>query len=264
MIRASRGLRMALLVASLAGLVTGLMSWQSIQQERQSGLEDLNRRAGLLVHRVSPAVKENRTNFGASLEGHGRLLGIAIYGEDDAVIASGSGLVDVAEVLGPIVARAAGSRSDVIELSVTRESVLHVLVRPIPEARARVAVVHDASYLDNRMTQSLMRAFFWVFVITLGLLVGMMLLTWVSYEGPLLRLAQWMKGVRMGDGAEPRPPAVPFRLLTEESENLAATLRAAQSSRLTQSSETVRKDNVWTKERLAAHAASCLANERLR
>jgi trehalose 6-phosphate synthase len=262
MIRTTRGLRVALLIASLAGLVTALMSWQSIQRERRSGLDDLGRRAGLLAHRVSPIVKEKRP-FGTSLEGHSRLLGLAVYDDRGNLLGAGAGAGEYGDLLAPIAARARGSTADVVELVSSQESLLHVLVRPLPEAGAIITVVHDATYLDDRSNRSLLQASFWVVVVTLGLVVGTMLLTWVSYEGPLLRLARWMQGVRMGDGDDAKAPVLPIRLLSEESEHLAATLRAAKSSRLLQSSEAVRQDNVWTRERLSAHAASCLAGRPL-
>ena len=52
-IRTNRALRIAALVAGVTGLATAFMSWQSIERERHSGVEDLQRRADILATRIS-------------------------------------------------------------------------------------------------------------------------------------------------------------------------------------------------------------------
>lgn len=275
LLRTTRSLRVAILIAGVAGLVTGFMVWQLIERERQSGMEDLTRRSSLLAHRLAPSAaeamglreSEMAATLGPRLEGHRRLIGLAMYGDKGQLVAAGRGVADFSDALNPVVAKALASGTEVVELISSDEFALHILVKPVQSPgmgrRGVLAVVHDASYLYDRATRGLLRAFFWVLLVTLGLLVGTVFLTWVVYEGPLFKLAHWMKGLRMGDVSEAPPPRIPVGMLLEESEHLAASFRAARSSRWARSNETVRYDKVWTRERLAAHATSCLAGDPL-
>lgn len=271
LLRTTRTLRIAFLIAGVTGLATAYMSWQTIEREHQIDMEDLTRRSRIVAHRLVPSAAEaiNRSDtemasmLGPQLEGHSRLMGLAVFNKEGQVVAAGGDLVDFADTLKPAAAKALASNSEVVELVRYHEFTLHILAKPVESSqtgkKAVLAAVHDASYLDERGTNRLLHAFFWVFVLTLGLFVGTVLLTWLVYESPLFKLAHWMKGLRMGDGSESSPPRVPVGMLSEESEHLAASFRAARSSSWARSTETVRHDKVWTRERLAAHATNCLA-----
>lgn len=267
----SKSLRIALLIAGVAGLVVAVMVWQTVVREIRSAQEDLNRRASTLAHRLVPAVSESlklqdsaiQSELGPWLDGHRRLLGFAVFRPDGRMVAGGKDVSDFSEALRGVVARAQAGGEEAIEMLRTEDSYLHVLAYRIRDEGGQTKGVlvglHDASYLEERMTRGFLRGLFWVFLVMLLLLTSAVGLTWIAYERPLHRLAQWMKQLRMGDVSESPPPAVPVRLLSEESEHLAASFRAARSSAWARSQEAVRQDKIWTRERLAAHAVSCLA-----
>ncbi len=83
----SKAIRMALLVAGIVGLATGLMAWQQLLRERRSDLEDEDRRAHVLAYQMKESVqdalrhsddKEVVKELGTQIEGHRRLIGFAV------------------------------------------------------------------------------------------------------------------------------------------------------------------------------------------
>ncbi|HET6203899.1 MAG TPA: trehalose-6-phosphate synthase [Planctomycetota bacterium] len=276
LLRSSKRLRLAVLVAGLAGLAVTGMAWQMVRRERESGAEDLGRRASLLAHRLAPAVAEALESedlvvpfkLGPSLEGHRRLLGFAVFRPDGRMVASGENVVDLSPAMSGAVARALAGEEEAVEMVRTEDYHLHVLASRLGggaehPARGILAVLHDASYLEERATGGLLRGLAWVFVVVLVLLTSVSGLTWIAYERPLHRLAKWMKRLRMEDAPESPPPGLPVSGLAEESEHLAASFRAAKASRWEDSREVLRAERVWTRERLATHAIECLGGDPL-
>ena len=86
-----------LTIAALATLATAVLLWSHIRREQREGLDDLNRRAQLLTHRISPVARgalgrtdlEMAQRFGDRLEGYSRLLGLVAFGPDGRVVAAG-------------------------------------------------------------------------------------------------------------------------------------------------------------------------------
>ncbi len=271
LIRTNRAVRVALLIAGMAGLTTAFMFWRTIQREHEIDVEDLTRRSRAIALNLAPAASQALTLEPKDLppvlsdqpEVRSRLLGFLLFDEQGHLLCAHRRVDEFSDDIAPVAARVGNSKAEFVELVELRESPLHVLALPVYDSlsgrRGVLAAVHDASYLEERSTGRLLHALFWVFVVTLGLLVGTMLVTWVVYEGPLIRLASWMKGVRMGDASELPPPRLPVGTLTEETEHLAASYRAAKSSARARSEESVHRDKVWSRERLEAHATTCLS-----
>ena len=67
-----------------------------------------------------------------------------------------------------------------------------------------------------------------------------------------------MRRLRVENVADAPPPELPSPLLRSESDRLAASYRAARSSGRALSEATSRADQVWTAERLRAHALAAL------
>jgi trehalose 6-phosphate synthase len=138
---------------------------------------------------------------------------------------------------------------------------LHVLVQPVPNqppATGVLAVVHDVSFLDERALTRLAQFAFWVLIVTLvavALVVGS---TWLTYERPLRKLADWMRRLRTENVAEAPPRGLPSGSLRSESDRLAASFRAARSTGKALSEAAMHSEQVWTPERLRAHAVAAL------
>jgi trehalose 6-phosphate synthase len=274
---ASRSLRIALLVAGLAGLATGVVAWVQVEQERRIDDDDMHRRAHALAHQVSGAVRRSleqpdpalaAESLSADLGGYRRLIGFAVFLPDRRVYAAGEGAAEFLGELGGPVSRALGRNTEVTETFRAPDAYLHILASPIAKPdgspAAVLVVLHDATHLVERTTSRLLRSTFWVVGITLLIMTMILAATWAAYDRPLRNLAEWMRRVRTGDeGAEPPPVGLPVDLLASESSRLAASFRAARAAGARDSRDAVREHNHWTRRRLRDHAVDCLAGGQL-
>jgi hypothetical protein len=126
-----------------------------------------------------------------------------------------------------------------------------------------LVVLHDALYLEDRMTRGLLYGSLWalgagfaIFVLTTGL-------AWTLFERPLYMLASWMRRLRFGNTPELPPRGLPVGKLADETVHLAASFRAARSKEREEAQEIVRSDKAWTRDRLRAHAIDALSGEPL-
>jgi trehalose 6-phosphate synthase len=130
--------------------------------------------------------------------------------------------------------------------------------------RGVLAVLHDASHLEERTTARLLRSTFWVVGMTLLLMTLIVGATWATYDRPLRQLAEWMRRLRTEDAVAEGPPVgLPVDLLATESDRLAASFRAARTAGAEQSRETVRAHGAWDRQRLRAHALDRLGGGQL-
>jgi len=121
-------------------------------------------------------------------------------------------------------------------------------------------VVHDVSYLDDRADGRLIQYAFWILVITLLAVTLVVGSTWLAYERPMRKLADWMRRVRTENVVEAPPRALPMGLLRSESDRLAASFRAARSTGRALSEAAMHNEQVWTPERLNTHALASLGD----
>lgn len=85
-----RSVRFGFLMAVIGILSTAGVVWLQARQEYATSVDDLDRRAGLVLYRVAPAARlalsvvDNTAPevLGDRLEGHSRLLGLALYREN--------------------------------------------------------------------------------------------------------------------------------------------------------------------------------------
>ncbi len=267
----SKSLRLGLVIAVLAGGATGTVFWLQLRSEQRQSLDDLNRRAQLLGHRVSPTAlkalqapsNEIAAVVGDRLDGHSRLLGMAVFRADGSLVGSGEGIADLVTSVQTTVDESLSTSTEQSALIRTREGSTHMLVQPVRaengQALGAVAVLHDALYLDERSTRGVLRGLLW----SLGVAVTMFListgLAWTIFERPLLKLAEWMRRLRFANTPELPPKNLPVGKLADESVHLAASFRAARSKERAEAQEIVRSDKAWTRERLRAHAIDALS-----
>ena len=266
--RLARSMRLSLVIAAIIGIATVLFARQQIESERQIDLDDVARRAHVLGLQLRPTIERAaaqpdraaREALRSRLDGYSRLLGYAVYRADGKLLASGKAVAEFADKLEPtvIAALGGGKSTDVIRAAGVP---VHVLVIPFSSESANPAgalvVTHDVSYVDQRATSRLVQYGAWIVIITLLAVVLIGGSTWFSYERPLHRLADWMRRLRIDDATE-APPGLPSALLHGETDRLAASFRAARSTGRALSEATRHNDQVWTSERLRAHAVAAL------
>ncbi len=271
----SRSLRFGLVIATLAGIATGLVLWFQVNGQYRQGLDDLTRRAQLLGHRVAPTARQaferddsNVSAFiGDRLDGHLRLLGLALYRTDGKLIASGQGLAELAETVDDDVKRGLASKSEVADIRRDGSGSTHVLVQPLidekGDVKGAIVVLHDALYLDDRMTRGILRVMLWSTGIGLGMFFITTGLAWALFERPLHMLAEWMRRLRFGNSPEMPPHGLPVSRLADETAHLAASFRAARNKERENAQEIVRSEKTWTRDRLRAHAIDALGGQSL-
>ncbi len=271
----SRSLRAGILVAGTAGILIGSLAWFQIERERAIDIEDVERRAHLLAHRVFPAVSEALREHSADvaevlapyIEGYRRFLGIAVFGADGRLIASAKDVEEFSESLVALLAKVMAGASEASEAARTHGGYVHILMRRLPGSgeplQGAVAVLHDIGYVDERATVRLVQFAFWTLIMTLTTLTLVVAVTWMAYDRPLKNLADWMRRLRTEDEPESPPTGLPMALLASESQRLATSFRAARSAGHLRTQASVRSDNLWTRDRLRAHTAHCLRGGQL-
>ncbi len=264
----ARSFRLGLFVAAVLGTATGLFAWNQVEGERRIDLDDVTSRAYALSQqhagRVSTALElpedEARQSLEGRLEGYRRLLGYAVFRADGALIGAGQAMFDFSREIEAAARDAMRSNEEAVRVTRAAGTRIHILAEPVPAAGPAVGalvVVHDVSYLDDRATARFAQYAFWILIETLlavALVVGT---TWMAYERPLSKLAEWMRRLRVDNVAE-APPGLPTRQLRSETDRLAASFRAARSTGRALSEAAMHTEQVWTRDRLRAHAIASL------
>lgn len=267
----SRSVRLGLLVGGLAALAIGLIVWYQAREEYRTSLEDLDRRAAVLAFRVRPVAVRAlglepdaaAAMLGERLEGHSRLLGLAVFGPDGRLLAAGKAVKELGDELAAAASRVNRQRPEAASVVALPGGPTHVLATLVEdgvgEGKAGVLVVaHEALYLEERLTRGMVRGLGWAMGVAVVLFAMTSGLAWALFERPLHALAEWMRKLRFGSPTESPPGGLPVRKLADESVHLAASFRAARVKERESASETARSDKVWTRERLRAHALAAL------
>ncbi len=262
----TRSLRLGFLIAAIIGLATGIFAWRQIEGERQIDLEDVNRRAHALTQQLTVPVEKALTltdaqasvALRAHLEGYSRLIGYAVFRPDGQLVAAGKAIADFLDQIEPAVKRAAQTNTDIIEGARGQGIPIHILAVPLRDVSGVLVVAHDISYIDVRATDRLIQYGFWILIVTLLVVTLVMGTTWFTYERPLHKLADWMRRLRTENVVEAPPRGLPSALLGSESDRLAATFRAARSTGWRLSQAALHAEQVWTSDRLRAHAVAAL------
>ncbi len=263
----SRSLRLGLFIAAIIGLVTGVFAWRQVETERAIDLDDIARRSHVLAQQLSDRVEHSlglpdesaRAQLRPRLEGYRRLLGYAVFRADGRLLASGKAVTEFTDKLADPAREALRTGKEVTQLVRASGMRIHVFAQTLPDKSPTgvLIVVHDVTYLDERVVTRLAQFGFWVLIVTLlavALVVGS---TWLAYERPLRKLADWMRRLRTENVAE-APPGLPSGRLHSESDRLAASFRAARSTGKALSEAALHAEQVWTPERLRTHGLAAL------
>lgn len=267
--RLARSFRLSFFIAAIIGIATVFFARQQVENERQIDMEDVTRRAHALGQQLeTPVVRALKQSDSTALqplrprfEGYRRLLGYAVFKADGHLLAAGKAVAEFADKLETPVKNAIASAKDQVMVMRAAGMPVHVLALPLSgnkkELLGILVVAHDVSYIDERATGRLVQYGVWIFIVTLLAITLVGGTTWFSYERPLKRLADWMRRLRVDDASE-APPGLPSALLHGETDRLAASFRAARSTGRALSQQMLHSEQVWSSERLRAHAVAAL------
>ena len=263
-----RSLRLGLFVAAILGVMTGLFAWRQVQNERRIDVEDVTSRAHALAQQLSDRAlaalsmpkDEARVTLDGPLDGYRRLLGYAVFRADGSNVGAGMTMSEFARDTQSAADAVLRSQHDVVTIKRSAGTRIHLLAIPLPASgrtKGALVVVHDVSYLDDRATARFAQYGFLILIETLVVIALVMGSTWVAYERPLSKLADWMRRLRL-ENVDEAPPGLPTRSLRSESDRLAASFRAARSTGRALSEAAVYAEHVWTQDRLRTHAIASL------
>jgi trehalose 6-phosphate synthase len=264
----ARSLRLGMFVAAILGVVTGLFGWRQVENERRIDLEDVTGRAQVLAQQLSDRAMtaltmpstEAQVFLAGPLEGYRRLVGYAVFRRDGSLVGAGMAMGEFSTEIEGTVRAALATNDDVVDITRAAGTRIHVLAKPLLDGERTVGalvVVHDVSHLDDRATARFAQYAFLILVETLVAIALVVSSTWVAYERPLSKLADWMRRLRL-ENVEEAPPGLPTTSLHSESDRLAASFRAARSTGRALSEAAVHAEQVWTRDRLRTHAVASL------
>jgi trehalose 6-phosphate synthase len=268
--RITRSLRLSLFIAAVIGIATVMFARHQMENERQIDMDDVTRRAHVLGLQLEAVIDravalpelQAREMLRPRLEGYRRLLGFAVYRPDGRLIAAGKAVAEFTDKLQALVINGAIESADRPVVIRVSGIPVHVLALSLPPGttapNAVVVVAHDISHLEERATNRLVQYGAWILILTLLAVALIGLTTWFSYERPLRRLADWMRRLRTDDVTEAPPKGVPSAVLLSETDRLAASFRAARSTGRALSQQVLHTEQVWSSERLRAHAVAAL------
>jgi trehalose-6-phosphate synthase len=145
---------------------------------------------------------------------------------------------------------------------------LHIFAIPVSSEGTTLGVlllVHDASYIEARLEGIWNRNFVRLLIQSLLVILTTIVVVRWSLTGPIARIADWMRGLRMGN-----PPRLEASLrgdflgpLATEVTLLTKSLAAARASAEVEARLRLEGDSVWTAERLKEYVKRELGGKNL-
>ena len=270
----ARSLRLGFLIAAIIGVATGFLAWHQVEQERKIDLDDVNRRAQALAQQLSASVGNAlalpdaaaKAALQPQLDGYRTLLGYAVFRPDGHLVAASNAVTDFADRLGPVLLRATQLGTDAVRLIRFQGTPIEAVAVPLRNLdgslQGVLVVAQDVSFIDDRATERLVQFGFWILILTLLTVTLVVGATWLTYERPLHKLADWMRRLRTENVGEAPPAGLLSENLVSETGRLAASFRAARSTGQRLSQAAMHAEQVWTRDRLRVHAVSALGEGR--
>ncbi len=252
------------LIVSLVVVLTtaiALFTFNQTNLERQRQVHDLARRAQILAESLQETVvpalaAENVRALKRIVDKFGnreRLTGIAVFDSTGVPLAATENLDDPASLLDVRSVIASGhDHTDLVE----REGrALHVYGLPLVQDERPLgvlAVVHDGQFIQARVEQIWADNFVRLLIYAFAIAVTTLIVVRWSIHGPIARMAEWMKQLRLGQVPEGKPP-VPealFKPLASEAARMVSSLAQARASAEHEARLRLTSESLWTAERL--------------
>lgn len=269
-------LRLIISLVLVIGSVAFLSAYFQMHQEKEKQQDELERRARLLAESLQEAVeplleKGPSKKLQALVEKFGnreRLAGVAVYDAKGTLLAVTARLASSLSTSTRIVFESLSSGVDAGEFDRLDEKEMHLYVLPLSTGEniaGALVIFHDASYIQSLLSNIWQQAFLRVLIQTILISLVILLIVRWSISGPIAKMSDWMKRLRMGETPES------FQLLKEDlfapitkevttfAKHLsAARMAAEEEARLRRAAE-----SLWTPERLKEHVKSKLQQKPL-
>jgi trehalose-6-phosphate synthase len=257
--------------------VTFLFARVQVRREKQALRDDLNLRAEVLAdsleETIQPALADGSYPRGTQrmvdrFEKRGGVLGIAFYDSSGSLRIASAGL-DRSQIASPpavfAVLRDHAGIGSFFWLGSDYTLIYTVPLLRGQETEGALAVFDDANYIVQESGRIWRDAVIRVLVQVVLIVFITLLVIRLSFHGPVLRLAQWMKQMRSGESVPhfQLPEEEVFQPIAREVANMARSLAAARSTAHAEAQLRDAGESLWTAERLRVHVESKLHGSRL-
>jgi trehalose 6-phosphate synthase len=256
-------LRLIVSLILVATLVASAFSYLQVRTERIRLSDELGRRAGILAESLQENIAELLSSGSTAkikrlVEKFGnreRLLGIIVFNNTGEILAATPELS--AKISEPIdqVKKSIFENQGESGFLTLNEKKAHLYVIPLRQEDVTIGalgLVHDASYISIRLRGIWKYNFFRLLILSLFIVITTVLIVRWGITGPIAKIADWLKGLRMGLTNEPisLPRGDVLGPLAEEVAHLAKSLAQARGAAEEEARLRISADSLWTEERL--------------
>src|SRR5689334_11635811 len=257
--------RLIPVLAIAIALVTFVVAGNQVRSEKRALRADLERRAQLLTESlqetVEPVLQSGATGrLRRIVERFGNrehLVGVAVYAADGTELAMSPKLDKALKAPPGVFARIKQQDSAADSYEPVGEVMMHLYAVPLhrdSEIAGILILFHDASYIEAQSSQIWREALVHVVIqILLIMLITFFVIRW-TIDGPISRVAAWMKDLRNGKVAP-----FPYRMtegflgpLSREAATLGQKLAEARAAATEEAQLREAGDSLWTADRLRA------------
>jgi trehalose 6-phosphate synthase len=264
-------LRIILSIVIVISVLVLLFTLIQVREEEERLTIDLQRRSSLLgvslKETIEPLLEKARSErLQEIVEKFGnreRLAGVAVYDVKDKLIAATPPLADHLSVIPKFVPNVMNSNLEGGHFFHLGEKEMYLYVLPL-HREATVAgalvIIQNPSYIHDRLSLIWKNNFIRFLVNALVIsLVTLLLIRW-SITGPIAKMVEWMKQLRIEKNKEPfrLPSGGVFEPLTKEVTQMARSISAAQEAASQEARLRHTAESVWTPERLKAQVFTIL------
>ncbi len=254
------------LIASLVvsiSLVTFLVARAQVRSEKVGLRADLARRAEILTESLQEVIEPILQRGSASQLQHmverfgdrEHLAGVAVYDAAGNVLAASTKVEQHAVPPPEAFAKSKSEDQGVGGFATLGQSRMYVYAWPLHRDTNLAGILvtfHDASYIEAQSAQIWRDALWHVIAqVLLIVLITYLVMRW-TIVGPISKISQWMKNVRVGEAGPPpaSPPAEFLGPLASEAAQLGQTLAEARLAAKQEAHLREAADSLWTAERL--------------
>src|SRR3989338_844503 len=263
-----------LIVSLLLGtaLVVFLFSYIQTQAEEKKLNEDLGLRAKLITKSFKEAVEpflditerpDRIKQFIGKFKGHVRLIGILVYLKEGTFVTVPDELSQK-EMFKIELTESIEKNEPIENNGKWDDKKIHFYAIPLGKDGLIVGslgVIHDRSYIFQRVMESWKRMAVSFSILALILYVTTLVIIRWSITGPIAKISEWIRKTRLGD--TPPPPHQfsgqgDVKRLLFEITHMASSLKATKLDLLEQTKMFQSGESRWTKERLKEYLRSKL------
>ncbi|MDI6778588.1 MAG: trehalose-6-phosphate synthase [Bacteroidota bacterium] len=269
-------IRLILSLLFVAILVAGLFSYIQVRDARESLIDDLNRRSLLVAESLKESIvnllpPNYKTKLNQLLEKFGnkeRLFGVAVYDSQGVVLSATPGLFTKVPENVPQIFKSIQENQTADVIGTYQQKDIHIFSFPIRQNdknSGAIVIYHDISYIKTRLDGIWENNFIRLLTLSLLIILTTVLVVRWSIVGPIAKLAEWLKNLRMGKSSKQieLPEGDILGPLASEITHLAKSLAMARAKAEEEARLRIIGETTWTAERLKEHVRIELGEKNL-